>query len=238
MNNEQLRILAVGAHPDDIEFGCGGILLAEAKRGSAISLCVCSRGEAGTNGSPEEREAEARKAAKLLGATIKFLELGGDCRLNSTAANNLAIARVIRTARPDLLLSPTAIGNQHPDHIIVGQLCRAAARLASYGGLGELNDQPSHAIKHHLEYAITSEAEPPDDRIKLRVDISAEHEAWVELMECHATQLRTRRYVELQTARARLLGLTSGVEYVQALYPTSDFVIKDVGALPGSVRLF
>jgi len=238
MNNEQFRILAVGAHPDDIEFGCGGILLAEAKRGSAISLCICSRGEAGTNGSPEEREVEARKAATLLGATIEFLEFGGDCRLDSTAANNLAIARVIRRAQPDLLLSPTAIGNQHPDHIVVSQLCRAAARLARYGGLRELGDQPLHAIKHHFEYAITSEAEPASDQVKLRVDVSAEFKAWVELMECHTTQLRTRRYVELQTTRARLLGLTSGVEYAQALYPTSDFVIKHVGALPGSVRLF
>ena len=238
MNNEQLRILAVGAHPDDIEFGCGGILLAEAERGSAISLCICSRGEAGTNGSPEEREAEAREAAKRLGARIEFLDLGGDCRLDSTAANNLAIARVIRTARPDLLLSPTASGDQHPDHIVVSQLCRAAARLARFGGLRELGDQPLHAIKHHFEYAITSEAEPPNDQVKLRVDISAELKSWVELMECHATQLRTRGYIELQTTRARLLGLTSGVEYAQALYPTSDFVIKHVGALPGSVRLF
>jgi len=238
MSNEQLRILAVGAHPDDIEFGCGAILLAEAERGSAISLCLCSRGEAGTNGTPQEREGEARKAAKLLGATIEFLELGGDCHLDSSAANNLTIARVIRTTRPDLLLSPTGSGNQHPDHIVVSQLCRAAARLARYGGLEELSDQPLHAIKHHFEYAITSEAEPPADRTKLRVDIGSELDAWVELMECHATQLRTRRYIELQTTRARLLGLTSGVEYAQAVYPTSDFVIKDVGALPSSVRLF
>jgi LmbE family N-acetylglucosaminyl deacetylase len=238
MNNEQLRILAIGAHPDDIEFGCGGILLGEAERGNAISLCICSRGEAGTNGTPEEREAEARKAAKLLGATIEFLELGGDCRLDSTVANNLAVARAIRTTRPDVLLSPTASGNQHPDHIVVSQLCRAAARVARYGGLAELGDQPVHAIKHHFEYAITPEAEPPNDPVKLRVDISAEFKSWVELMECHATQLRTRRYVELQTARARVLGLTSGVEVAQALYPTSDFVTKHVGALPASVRLF
>ncbi len=52
---------AVGAHPDDLEFGCGGVLLAEAARGSEISLCICSRGEAGSNGTPDEREAEARE---------------------------------------------------------------------------------------------------------------------------------------------------------------------------------
>jgi LmbE family N-acetylglucosaminyl deacetylase len=238
MSNEQLRVLAIGAHPDDVEFGCGGILLVETARGSAISLCLCSRGEAGTNGSPEEREAEARKAAKLLGATIAFLDLGGDCRLDASAANNLALARVIRELRPNVLLSPAGGGNQHPDHIVVSQLCRNAARLARYGGLEELRDLPAHAIEQHCEYAVTPGAEPPNDRPRLCVDIGAELKRWVELMECHASQLRTRPYLELQTARARALGLTSGVEYAQALYPTADFVVKHLGAIPGSVRLF
>lgn len=238
MSDSKLTILAIGAHPDDIEFGCGGILLAEAARGSAIALCICSRGEAGTNGSPEEREAEAQKAAKLLNGTIDFLELGGDCRLEISAANQLTIARVIRKLRPGVLLSPTSAGDQHPDHVVVSQLCRNAARLARYGGLEDLRDLPAHAIKHHLEYAITPGAEPPNDGAKLLVDLGAHFERWVELMKCHASQLRTRRYVELQTARARLLGLTTGVEYAQALYPVADFLIGDLAALPASVRLF
>ena len=83
MSDSKLRILAVGAHPDDLEFGCGGVLLAEAARGSEISLCICSRGEAGSNGTPNEREAEARSAAQILGAKIDFLELGGDATLRS-----------------------------------------------------------------------------------------------------------------------------------------------------------
>ena len=57
-------------------------------------------------------------------------------------------------------------------------------------------------------------------------------------MECHQTQLRTRRYIELQTARARLLGLESGVEYAQALYASDDFLVQNFGELPASVRLF
>jgi LmbE family N-acetylglucosaminyl deacetylase len=238
MSESNLTLLAVGAHPDDIEFGCGGALLVEAARGSTISLCVCSYGEAGTNGSPEEREGEAREAAKLLGATIQFLELGGDCRMEVSAPNNLAIARLIRTVRPDLLLSPTMGGEQHPDHLVVSQLCRNAARFARYGGLGELRDLPAHAIKHHFEYAITPGAEPHHEKTKVCVDISTVFERWVELMQCHASQLRTRRYVELQTARARLLGLTTGVEYAQALYPVDDFVVNDLAALPTSARLF
>jgi LmbE family N-acetylglucosaminyl deacetylase len=238
MPESKLTLLAVGAHPDDIEFGCGGVLLAEAARGSEVRLCVCSRGEAGTNGSPNEREGEARKAAKLLGAPIEFLDLGGDCHLELSAPNNLVLAREIRRIRPDLLFSPTSGADQHPDHSIVSQLCRNAARLARYGGLSELRDLPPHSIQHHFEYAITPGAEPPNDCFKLQVDISAQFQRWVDFMECHATQLRTRRYVELQTARARLLGLTSGVDYAQALYPVDDLLINNFAELPASVRLF
>ena len=70
------------------------------------------------------------------------------------------------------------------------------------------------------------------------MDISEHFARWVELMECHQTQLRTRRYVDLQTARARLLGLESGIEYAQALYPTADFLINDLSEFPASARLF
>jgi LmbE family N-acetylglucosaminyl deacetylase len=238
MPESKLRLLALGAHPDDIEFGCGGVLLAEAARGNEISLCLCSRGEAGSNGTPNEREAEARRAAKLLRARIEFFEMGGDSHLEISAVNSIMIAQQIRARRPDILLGPTRMPDQHPDHVVLSELCRKAARLARYGGLAELRDLPPHAIKHHLQYAITPGAEPSRDHSSIRFDISAHFAPWVELMECHQTQLRTRRYIEFQTARARLLGLTSGVEYAQALYPTSDLVIDDLADLPASARLF
>ena len=238
MPDSQLTLLVIGAHPDDIEFGCGGILLAESDRGCAIALGICSRGEAGTNGTPNEREAEARQAAKLIGATIEFLDLGGDCRLALSASSVLAIARMIRKVRPKVLLSPTGVGDQHSDHTIVSQLCRRAARLARYGGVEELRELRAHAINHHFEYAITPGAELPNDRLRICVDISSQHARWVELMNCHQTQLRTRRYLELQTARARLLGLTSGVEYAQALFPGNDLLVSSLAELPASLRLF
>jgi N-acetylglucosamine malate deacetylase 1 len=238
MPNEPLRLLAVGAHPDDIEFGCGGILLGETARGSEISLVICSRGEAGTNGSPNEREVEARSAAELLGATLAFLDLGGDCQLEVSPAGSIAIAREIRRTRADILLAPTSAPKQHPDHIVVSELCRSAARLARFGGLAELRNLAPHTIQQHLEYAITPAAEPPNEATRVRYDISAHFAQWIRLMECHQTQLRTRRYVELQTARSRLLGIENGVEHAQALFPTADFFIASFSELPGSARLF
>jgi LmbE family N-acetylglucosaminyl deacetylase len=238
MSESKLHILTVGAHPDDIEFGCGGILLAEAARGSKVSLLVCSRGEAGSNGTPNEREAEAREAAKLLGANLELLELGGDCHLVNVPASSIAIAREIRALGPDILLAPISSLEQHPDHSVVSQLCRNAARLARYGGLAELQDLSPYAVRHHLEYVITSGAEPGGTQRLIRVDISDHFGRWMELMECHQTQLRTRRYIELQTARARLLGLDAGIEYAQALYLTNDLLVRHLADLPASVRIF
>ncbi len=232
------RILAVGAHPDDIEFGCGGVLLTEATRGSEIRLCVCSRGESASNGTPDEREAEARNAARLLGAEIEFLEMGGDGRVESSRAHALVLAGRIRKFQPAILLVPTRTTNQHPDHVAVGQLAEIAARLARYGGIEELRALPPHSVAHCLSYAVTPAAEPPRTGSIVRVDISAQFERWVQLMECHQTQLRTRNYIELQTARARLLGVEAGVEYAQALFPTDDFIFTTLSDLPPSVRLF
>ena len=238
MPDASLRILAVGAHPDDIEFGCGGILLSEAARGSEVFLCVCSRGESGSNGTPEEREEETRQAAELLGAKLDFLDLGGDCRIEASPRNALAIAHRIRETRPDVLLAPVSSPDQHPDHAAVGRLCRDAARLARYGGIVELGDLPAHTVSHLFGYAVTPGAEPPRDRGRIRVDITPHFQRWIELMECHRTQLRTRRYIELQTARARLLGIEAGVDYAQALFATDDFLIETLTQLPRSVRLF
>ncbi len=238
MSESNLRILAVGAHPDDIEFGCGGILLTEAARGSELALCVCSRGEAGSNGTPDERESEARRAAQFLGATLEFLELGGDGHLEAAVANNIAVARQIRLTRPDILLAPIGSLDQHPDHAVVSQLCRNAARLARYGGLEELRDLAPHAIRHHLEYVITADTDSRRDQLTIRVDVSAQLARWIELMECHQTQLRTRNYIDLQTARARLLGIETGVEYAQALYAIDDMLVTSLAELPASVRLF
>ena len=238
MSDAPLRILAVGAHPDDIEFGCGGVLVKEAARGAEITLCVCSRGESGTNGTPDERAGEAKAAADLLGATLTFIELGGDCQIEASPKNALAIAHQIRATKANVLLAPVASPNQHPDHAAVGHICRDAARLARYGGIVALGDLPPHSITHLFGYAVTPGAAPASDRPAIRVDISAHFDRWVELMECHRTQLRTRRYIELQTARARLLGIEAGVESAQALFVTDDLLIESLTEMPRSVRLF
>src|ERR1043165_8318282 len=109
-------LLAFGAHPDDVEFGAGAIVAKEARAGRACHVVVCSRGEAASNGTPEGREAEARGAAKLMGATIEFIDLGGDAHVEIRLEHTLKIASVLRRVKPTIVLAPTLVENQHPDH--------------------------------------------------------------------------------------------------------------------------
>ncbi len=82
-----MRILAVGAHPDDVEFGCAPILIQESRAGHEVRILVTSKGEAATAGTPEERAEESRQAAAVIGAEIEFLDLGGDCNITAAPEN-------------------------------------------------------------------------------------------------------------------------------------------------------
>src|SRR4051812_12963411 len=82
---DRAPLLAFGAHPDDVEFGCGAVVAQEARMGRKVHLVICSRGEAGSYGTPRQRSAEAKKAAALLGATVEFVELGGDAHFEVRA---------------------------------------------------------------------------------------------------------------------------------------------------------
>ena len=165
-------LVAFGAHPDDIEFGCGGIIARESQAGRPVHFVVCSRGEAGTNGTPKERTAETQQAAKLLGATLEFLELDGDAHLEIKSAHALKLAAILRRVRPALVLAPTTAQNQHPDHWRLGTLVRDATRLARYGGLKALRKVRPYAIEQLFFYALSPGAEPADVTPVL-IDISA-----------------------------------------------------------------
>jgi LmbE family N-acetylglucosaminyl deacetylase len=232
-------LLALGAHPDDIEFGCGGVVAREARAGRRVHFVVCSHGEAGTRGTPEVRAAESRRAAELLGATIEFLPLDGDARLEARAAHAIALAGVIRRARPGIVLAPSLVENQHPDHPRLGRLARDAARLARYGGVAELRSLAPHAVGQIFYYAVTPDAEPAD-LAPVLVDVSDPETvaAWTAAMEAHASQAAARNYVELQLTRARLHGLRAGVDRAIALFPNDPIVLESLAHAGRGARSF
>jgi LmbE family N-acetylglucosaminyl deacetylase len=232
-SSKVLPLLAFGAHPDDVEFGCGGVVLNETRAGREAHLVVCSRGESGSHGTPKRRTGEARKAGKLLGVTVEFVTLDGDAHLENRVAHAIRLAEIIRRVRASTVLAPTLIENQHPDHWRLGKLVREAARLARYGGLKELRALPPHRIQELFFCAITPEAEPADVNAIL-IDISAPEllPGWIAAMEAHASQVSNRNYIELQLTRARLLGARTGVDYAMALYPNDPILfgfLKEAG---------
>ena len=236
---ELAPLLVFGAHPDDIEFGCGGVIARETRAGRKAHFVVCSRGEAGTYGTPKQRTAEAKKSAELLGATIEFAELDGDAHLEIRASHAIKLAKIIRQIRPSVVLAPSLVENQHPDHWRLGKLVRDAVRLARYGGLKELRRQKPHTIGQLFFYALAPEAEPRDITPVL-IDISAPEivATWIASMKAHASQTSARNYIELQVTRARLLGMRAGISHATALFPNDPLVLKSLSQVSRSARKF
>jgi len=233
-------LLAFGAHPDDIEFGCGAIIAGETRAGRRARLVVCSRGESGTNGTPAGRTREARAAARQLGASVEFLSFGGDAHFEIRTRHILALARAIRRHRPAVILAPSTVENQHPDHYRLGKMVRDAARLARYGGVRELRAWRPHACGALLFYAVSPDAEPPQETGRVLVDVSdpAVIAAWTRSMNAHASQMKTRNYADLQLMRARLHGARAGVEFALPLFPSDPPVLDSLSPLLRGARQF
>jgi N-acetylglucosamine malate deacetylase 1 len=236
---ESAVLLAFGAHPDDIEFGCGGVIARETQAGRSAHLVVCSRGEAATNGTSAQRTAEAREGAKLLGATLEFADLGGDAHFAVGSLSAVKLAAIIRRVRPAFVLAPTPVENQHPDHAVLGKIVRDAARLARYAGIKELRRQAAHAIGQLLFYAVTVEGEPRESP-PIFIDVSAEPvaRAWTAAMQAHASQIQTRRYVDLQLGRAAVNGARCGPRLAIPLFPSDPLVFGSLGVLERAARQF
>ena len=236
---DSLPLLVFGAHPDDIEFGCGGVIARETQAGRKAHFVVCSHGESGTHGSPTQRTGEARKAAARLGATLEFLDLGGDAHFEIRVAHGLKIASLIRRRRPGIVLAPTLVENQHPDHAVLGKLVRDAARLARYGGVKELRRLPAHAVNQVIFYAITAEAEPRD-QLPVYIDVSDDKvaQAWTAAMRAHVSQSQTRDYAEFQLTRAAVNGQRCGIRLAIPLFPANPLVFDGLGGLGRGARKY
>lgn len=124
-------VLAIGAHPDDVELGCGATVALLARRGRRVGILHLTRGEMGTRGTVEERRREAERAAEILGAAeLSFLDCG-DGGLRAGAAEEEALIAELRRLRPEMVLGPTP-ADRHPDH---GRAHRLVADACFYAGL-------------------------------------------------------------------------------------------------------
>ena len=119
--NAKLDLLAIAAHPDDVELTCGGTVLKMSQLGYKVGILDLTKGEMGTRGSAELRMREATAAARILGVHHRS-NLGlPDSRLEVTEENKVAVARKIRALRPHTVILPYWEG-RHPDHYKASQI--------------------------------------------------------------------------------------------------------------------
>ena len=162
------RALAIGAHPDDVEFGCGATLAKWAGAGCEVSLLVCTDGSKGTWDPDADvadlvalRQAEQRAAAAELGATGEVVFLGRtDGELRSDDRSRAEVAAWIRQLRPEVLLGhdPWKRYRLHPDHRHAGWLCTDGVVAAR-----DPHFYPEQPVPHHRpEALLLFEADEPD----------------------------------------------------------------------------
>ena len=118
-------MLAVGAHPDDIELGCAGALAMHKQRGDKVYLLVLTRGEA--TGSAEVREGECRKSADILGVDGLFFGDLADTKVHDGRETIDAIEKVVGEIKPDVIYAPTC-KDTHQDHRNAGHATLSAGR--------------------------------------------------------------------------------------------------------------
>ncbi|MBO8136674.1 MAG: PIG-L family deacetylase [Desulfotomaculum sp.] len=122
---KKIDILAVGAHPDDVELGVGGILASAIRMGSRVGVVDLTRGELASRGEVEIRSKEAQKAAEILGVTWrKNLKLP-DRGIEICPENIILLTKLIRCSRPLIVLAPYYL-DIHPDHVQTSKLVRQA----------------------------------------------------------------------------------------------------------------
>ena len=111
----KLDILAFGAHPDDVELGCGALIAKEVSLGKKVGIVDLTRGELGTRGSAEIRDQESAKAAEVLGVSVRKNLAFEDGFFRNDKEHQLRVIECIRTYQPDIVLC-NAQQDRHIDH--------------------------------------------------------------------------------------------------------------------------
>ena len=153
----KLDILAIGAHPDDVELGCGATVAKEINSGKKVGILDLTRGELGTRGSASIRDKEASKAAKILGVSVR-LNLGlADGFFVNDKASQMEIIKIIRKYQPDIVLC-NAIDDRHIDHGRGSQLASDACFLSGlrkvetvFDGTNQKAWRPSQ-VYHYIQW--------------------------------------------------------------------------------------
>lgn len=244
----RVDVLAIGAHPDDVELGCGGTLALLARQGRRVGIVHLTRGEAGSRGTEAERRQEAEEAAATLGAAeLAFLDCG-DGAFRAGPAEEEALIAVVRRLRPEIVLGPTPV-DRHPDHPRAHALVAAAC---FYAGLAAREPRDG---KPHRPAAVYSFMQHDDFPPSFVVDVTATWGTKLAALRAYRTQLyqedekeeggagapvtkvSTRAFWQMIEGRARHFGGLIGAELGEPFGARYPLAVADLFAvLPGGVR--
>lgn len=234
----KINILAIAAHPDDVELSCAGTLIAHHKKGFTTGVIDLTAGEMGTRGTPQQREDEAKKAAEIMGLTIRENLNFPDSFFTHEKHYQLEIIKKIRQYQPDIVLA-NARYDRHPDHTRGASLVEEAFFKAGLKKLvtkdEEGNEQDSWRPKK-LYHTIQSVSITPD----FLMDISDAHETKMEAIKAYKSQFFDPNSQEPQTyisrpefmnmieARAMEYGHRIGVRYAEGFTTRNFLGVKDL----------
>ncbi len=200
------RVLVIGAHPDDVDFGCAGTMAKWAKEGAEIFYAICTSGEKGTDDPTVThlalariREREQRAAAEIVGVKEVIFLRKPDGELHYSLEFRGELVRVIRQVRPAILFTHDpanrAFDNQyafHSDHRVVGELTFDAAYPAALNR----NFFPGHLAEGLNPHAVSEmyffAASQPD----VWVDIASTMEIKIKALRCHVSQIKEPKIME------------------------------------------
>ena len=213
-------LLVFGPHPDDIEIGFGGSVALHAGLGFRVGLCDLTRGELGSNGTPDEREAEGEAARAVLGATWRQNLRWPDGGITGSDQQIQDVVRLIRATRPRTVALPYW-NDRHPDHRDASDVL---SRATFKSGLRRFAPQHGDAWRPDwVCYYFINDSAPES----FSIDVSAHYETKRKALDCHrsqftpddgvSTRLTAPQFRQLIESRDAHLGARLGVPYAEAV---------------------
>ena len=200
----KIDILVFGAHPDDVELGCGGTVIKLISQGKKIAIIDLTKGELGTRGTPQTRKEECKNATKILGVEIRENMDFKDGFFENDEKHKLALIKKIREYCPEIVIA-NAPSDRHPDHGRASQIVLDACFLS---GLEKVETKQKiwrpKAIYHYIQFNNLK----PD----LVVDISSQMDKKLEAVTAYKTQFYDAESKEKETIISKK-GFLKSVKY-------------------------
>ena len=232
----KVDILAFGAHPDDVEMGCGGTIAKSTALGKIVGIIDLTKGELGTNGTPELREKEANLASEIIGAKFRLNLEFQDGFIFNNKENQIEVVKAIRKFRPDIILSPTQI-DRHSDHGKASDLIYEAAFLS---GLAKLETKHENKVQNpwrpriNLNYQQWNDFKP-DVIIDISEFIETKKEAIMAFKSqvlkdsnTKSTKINSDNFIESIKYRAKNFGRLIDKEYAEAFQSRKNIAVNNI----------